>query len=338
MDSKEFKLELIEEITHTIFPSSYSNNELGVRCPFCGDSVKDPNHHHLNIRINPDDNEPIVFRCLRCNISGLLTSDTLAMIGNVSTEYASALKKYNRLSSKKSGIIINKQKLDLKFPELKITDGVIKKHKYIEHRLGLKLDIEELNNKKIVYDFLGLMKYNNIENLNCSIEKAISLQNEHVGFLSAKNDFINFRDISGNNKRYYIYKVLKNFDTTGKFYIMPNNIDPFSTEMKTINIAEGVFDILGLYYHIFKKYEDNMIYTAINGAGYLNVIKYIMNQGVICDVNVNIFSDSDRPPKYYYNMIERIEPFVNSVNLYYNSLSKDYGVTEKEIKLYEVRV
>ena len=38
------------------------------------------------------------------------------------------------------------------------------------------------------------------------------------------------------------------------------------------------------------------------------------------------------------NMIERIEPFVNSVNLYYNSLSKDYGVTEKEIKLYEVRV
>lgn len=337
MNSREFKLELIEEITHTIFPSSYSNNELGVRCPFCGDSVKDPNHHHFNIKINPDDNEPIVFRCLRCNVSGLLTTDTLAMIGTVSSEYASALKKYNRASSKKSGIIINKKKVNLEYPELIINDNVLKKHKYIEQRLGIKLDPYDLYKKKIVYDFLGLMKYNKIEQINCSMEKAISLQNEHVGFISAKNDFINFRDITGKNKRYYIYKVLKNFDTTGKFYIMPNTIDPFSNDLKTINIAEGVFDILGLYYHIFEQYENNMLYVAINGAGYLNVIKYIMNQGLVCDVNVNIFSDLDRPPHYYNKMIDKLSPFVNDIRVYYNMLEKDYGVPKKDIKLYEIR-
>lgn len=337
MNSREFKLELIEEITHTIFPSSYSNNELGVRCPFCGDSVKDPSHHHFNIKINPDDNEPIVFRCLRCNVSGLLTADTLAMIGTVSSEYSSALKKYNRASSKKSGIIINKKKVDLKFPELIMNDNMLKKHAYIEKRLGIKLDPNDLYKKKIVYDFLGLMKYNKIEKINCSMEKAISLQNDHVGFISAKNDFINFRDITGKNKRYYIYKVLNNFDTTGKFYIMPNIIDPFSNDLKTINIAEGVFDILGLYYHIFEQYEDNMLYVAINGAGYLNVIKYIMNQGLVCDVNVNIFSDSDRPPHYYNKMIEKLTPFVNDIRIYYNMLEKDYGVPKKDIKLYEIR-
>lgn len=337
MNSREFKLELIEEITHTIFPSSYSNNELGVRCPFCGDSVKDPSHHHFNIKINPDDNEPIVFRCLRCNVSGLLTTDTLAMIGTVSSEYASALKKYNRASSKKSGIVINKKKVNLEYPELIINDNVLKKHKYIEQRLGIKLDPYDLYKKKIVYDFLGLMKYNKIEQINCSMEKAISLQNEHVGFISAKNDFINFRDITGKNKRYYIYKVLKNFDTTGKFYIMPNTIDPFSNDLKTINIAEGVFDILGLYYHIFEQYENNMLYVAINGAGYLNVIKYIMQQGLVCDVNVNVFSDLDRPPHYYNKMIEKLSPFVNDIRVYYNMLEKDYGVPKKDIKLYEIR-
>lgn len=337
MNSREFKLELIEEITHTIFPSSYSNNELGVRCPFCGDSVKDPSHHHFNIKINPDDNEPIVFRCLRCNVSGLLTTDTLAMIGAVSSEYASALKKYNRASSKKSSIVINKKKVNLEYPELIINDNVLKKHKYIEQRLGIKLDPYDLYKKKIVYDFLGLMKYNKIEQINCSMEKAISLQNEHVGFISAKNDFINFRDITGKNKRYYIYKVLKNFDTTGKFYIMPNTIDPFSNDLKTINIAEGVFDILGLYYHIFEQYENNMLYVAINGAGYLNVIKYIMQQGLVCDVNVNVFSDLDRPPHYYNKMIEKLSPFVNDIRVYYNMLEKDYGVPKKDIKLYEIR-
>ena len=80
-----------------------------------------------------------------------------------------------------------------------------------------------------------------------------------------------------------------------------------------------------------------MLYVAINGAGYLNVIKYIMNQGLVCDVNVNIFSDSDRPPHYYNKMIEKLTPFVNDIRIYYNMLEKDYGVPKKDIKLYEIR-
>jgi hypothetical protein len=108
--------------------------------------------------------------------------------------------------------------------------------------------------------------------------------------------------------------------------------------MKTINIAEGVFDILGVYYHLMGQYDYKMVYAAINGSGYLNVIKYILEQGLLCDVNVNIFSDADRPPDYYKNMINGLSPFVNNIRLFYNDIGKDYGVRKDEIKLKEIRI
>lgn len=338
LSSKDFKLELINEILTSIQPSGYKNGELGVRCPFCGDSKKDPSHYHLNIRINPNDDQPLYFRCLRCETTGVLNGNLLAMIGAGSSEQSIQVEKYNRLSCKKHGVISTKKGIKMKMQPLVLTDKVIEKHNYIEHRLGRKLSIDELHQNKIVYDFIELLKYNNINKLNGDIEKIKALQNDHVGFLSAKNDFINFRDMTGKHKRYYIYKVINKIDTTGKFYIMPNQIDPFSDDIKTINIAEGVFDILGVYYHIFNGYKHNMVYTAINGAGYLNVIKHVLSCGLLCDVNVNIFSDADRPPDYYRSIIQKIEPFVNDIRLFYNEIGKDYGVPSNEIKLKEIPI
>ena len=338
MDNKEFKQELINEILLNIKPSYYKNYELNVRCPFCGDSVKNANSAHLSIRINPDDDHPLVFRCLRCNSTGIFNGTTLTMIGIYSNSNSVNIERYNRLSCKKHGLTFIKKGLNIKFPELRVNDSVIQKHKYIENRLGTKLDIEELHNKKIVYDFLGLMKYNHIEKLYGDQEHLKALQIDHVGFLSARNDFINFRDMTGTHQRYYIYKIRRDLDTTGKFYIIPNKIDPFNSDIKTINIAEGVFDILGIYYNLMNKYDYNTVYAAINGSGYLNVIKYILEQGLICDVNINIFSDADRAPDYYKNMISSLSPFVNDIRLFYNDIGKDYGVPSNEVRLKEVKI
>lgn len=338
MNNKEFKQELIQELLLNIQPSYYKNYELNVRCPFCGDSIKNANSAHLSIRINPDDDQPLVFRCLRCNTTGIFNGTTLSMIGVYSSTNSTNIERYNRLSCKKHGIFSNKKGLNIKFPKLEINDLIIQKHKYIENRLGINVDIEELHNKKIVYDFLGLLKYNHIEKLYGNAEHLKALQTDHVGFLSARNDFINFRDMTGNHKRYYIYKIKRDLDTTGKFYIMPNKIDPFDNGIKTINIAEGVFDILGVYYNILNKYDYNTVYAAINGSGYLNVIKYILEQGLLCDVNVNIFSDADRAPDYYTNMVKTLAPFVNDIRLFYNEIGKDYGVPKDQVKLKEVQI
>lgn len=338
MNSREFKLELIQEIMENIKPSYYKNKELNVRCVFCGDSIKNANSAHLSIRIDPDDDQPIVFRCLRCNSTGIFNGTTMTMIGLYSNTNSTNLERYNRLSCKKHGLSISKKGLNLKIPKLKINDNVLLKHKYIEDRLGIKIDIEELHNNKIIYNFVDLLKYNNIQKIYGTEQHIKDLQYDHVGFLSARNDFINFRDITGKHKRYYIYKIMRSMDTTGKFYIMPNKIDPFNDDIKTINIAEGVFDILGIYYNILNKYKYNTVYAAINGSGYLNVIKYILEQGLLCDVNINIFSDNDRPPDYYKNMVKTLTPFVNDIRLFYNSIGKDYGVPINEIKLKEVPI
>ena len=338
MDNKEFKQELIQELLLNIQPSYYKNYELNVRCPFCGDSIKNANSAHLSIRINPDDDQPLVFRCLRCNTTGIFNGTTLSMIGVYSSTNSSNIERYNRLSCKKHELTSSKKGLNIKFPELQINDLVLQKHRYIENRLGISLDINELHEKKIVYDFIGLLKYNKIEKIYGNPEHLKALHIDHVGFLSARNDFINFRDMTGNHKRYYIYKIKRDLDTTGKFYIMPNNIDPFNNDMKFINLTEGVFDILGLYYNIMDKYEYNTVYAAINGSGYLNVIKYILEQGLLCDVNVNIFSDADRSPDYYKNMVRTLMPFVNDVRLFYNDIGKDYGVPVNEVKIKEVDI
>ena len=338
MDNKEFKQELIQELLLNIQPSYYKNYELNVRCPFCGDSVKNANSAHLSIRINPDDDQPLVFRCLRCNTTGIFNGTTLSMIGVYSSTNSTNIERYNRLSCKKHGLTSSKKGLSIKFPELQINDLVLQKHRYIENRLGTSLDINELHEKKIVYDFVSLLKYNKIEKIYGSVDQIKALQTDHVGFLSARNDFINFRDMTGNHKRYYIYKIVRNIDTTGKFYIMPNNIDPFNNTLKTINIAEGVFDILGIYYNLLNRYDYNTVYAAINGSGYLNVIKYILEQGLLCDVNVNIFSDADRGPDYYKNMVRTLMPFVNDIRLFYNEIGKDYGVPKDQVKLKEVDI
>lgn len=338
MNNYEFKRDLIQDILENVKPSYYKNKELNVRCVFCGDSIKNASSAHLSIRIDPNDDQPLVFRCLRCESTGIFNGNTLTMIGMYSGTDSTNLERYNRLACKKHGLFVTKKGLNLKLPELEINDNVLLKHKYIEDRLGTKIDIEELHQNKVVYDFLGLLKRNHLKKVYGSPDHIKALQHDHVGFLSAKNDFINFRDISGNHKRYYIYKILRSLDSTGKFYIIPNKINPFDEGIKTINLAEGVFDILGIYYNLLNKYNHNTLYASINGSGYLNVIKYILEQGLLCDVNINIFSDADRAPDYYKNMVKTLMPFVNDIRLFYNELGKDYGVPVNQVKLKEVDI
>lgn len=335
MNNYEFKRDLIQDILENIKPSYYKNKELNVRCVFCGDSIKNASSAHLSIRIDPNDDQPLVFRCLRCESTGIFNGNTLTMIGMYSGTNTTNLERYNRLACKKHGLFVTKKGLNLKLPDIEINNSILEKHKYIEERLGTKLDIYELHENKVIYDFLGLLKRNNIKKVYGSPDHIKSLQQDHIGFLSAKNEFINFRDISGNHKRYYIYKILRSLDSTGKFYIIPNKINPFDEGIKTINLAEGVFDILGIYYNLLNKYNHNTLYASINGSGYLNVIKYILEQGLVCDVNINIFSDADRAPDYYKNMIRTLLPFVNDIRLFYNDIGKDYGVPVNQIKLRE---
>lgn len=337
--------ELKHNLREQLLTFPYANedtfkHQIMIRCPFCGDSVKHHDSTHFGILVDPNDKSPILFHCFRCNIGGVMDQRTLRMIGSFDLELNNAVYSYNTKAIKNSGKshLLKSSKVDLKIPEVIVNERSLRKHEYIEKRLGLKLDMQELADKKVIYNFGNLLSDNNIRNITCSTELASKLQNEYVGFLSARNEFINFRNTGKEGMRWFIYNVMGRLDNTRKFYIMPNKIDIFSRDIVTINICEGAFDALGIYYHVFDRESDNMLYVAVCGAGFLSVLKYIISMGLTCNVDINIFSDADRAPYFYKNIKKELSPWVNSINLYYNSKSKDYGVTRDEINLVKKRI
>lgn len=336
-----FKQDILDMLLDLPFAKFDKVKQVMVRCPFCGDSVKNHNSTHFGIKINFQKNEPIVFQCLRCDISGYFTPHVMRMLGIGDLGTSSALTQYNKKAGNEfgRGFTSENAPVKLKMPDIVLNDRTIRKHEYLESRLGVKLDIHEMIEKKVVYSLLNLLKESNINKITTTQQQAILLQEDYVGFISARNEYINFRDITNRNKyRYYIYNVLGRLDNTRKFYIMPNQIDIFTKDTITINIAEGVFDIFGIYHHVFDKHNKNTLYTAVCGAGYQSVIHYLMKMGLTCNVDINIFSDSDRPPSFYKQMIKELDPWINKVNLYYNSKGKDYGVPSDQINLIRKRI
>lgn len=345
MDAKlEFKVQLWNHIMDNIRPRRKINDsQLAIRCPFCGDSVKNPQSTHFYIKINMREDEPILFHCFRCDVSGILTPSVLRSLDLNNLHLNSALISYNNYAVKNKNyeIVVKDNELDFKVPIPDENDERnIKKKEYIENRLGIKTTFEELAGLKTILKLGQFLKYNKIEKITVSKEKAIMLHEDYVGFLTTRNEFINFRQVFPNNKgrRYEKYSIFNNLDNTRKFYTIPNEIDILSNKKITINIAEGVFDILGIYYHIYEKERKNMIYTAACGSGFISVLKYFIKMGVFGNVKINIYSDSDRNVSFYKPLVKELKPWVDDFKIYYNELSKDYGVTKDEIRLVKKKI
>ena len=116
-------------------------------------------------------------------------------------------------------------------------------------------------------------------------------------------------------------------------YIATLNTNTLTDENIHINIAEGSFDILGVYFHVKNMNRENNIYIAVNDSGYMSVLKYFLGLGLVGkNIIINIFSDKDKEPWFYKKLISELKSFVGKINLYYNELSKDFGVPKNQIK------
>ena len=314
-----------------------NNKQIVMRCPICGDSKKDPNKTRFYIKIDLDTDEPILYHCFNgeCGASGFLNPSILRTLNMNDLNLNSSLQYYNNKTSKKLNKSIGLHDRNFNFyipipPDNKYTE---QKLNYIKNRLGLNLTVEELVQLRTIF-FLGqFLRENEINTITVEKEKAKFLNNVYIGFLSTHNEFINFRDTTGKYKRWIKYSVYKNLDNTRKFYTIPNNVDLLTTKTITINIAEGVFDILGVYYHIFNKEKNNMIYVSSGDSNFVTTIKYFIQMGIFGNVDINIFSDSDHDIHFYKKLKNNIKDFVNNINVYYNTLEKDCGVKKENIKL-----
>lgn len=341
-NSAELKLLIREKLLNlpNARKAGIGNKEVQLFCPFCR---MDTTHGHFYVLTDTSSTDPMMFHCFKCEMSGILNSEVLHMLGIHDLQINSRLKSYNNSlpkTSKNGFRNIKTNDILLNVPRYNPDTDSLKK-KYLEERLGCSFTPEELQNLKVIFNLGNFIKENKIKNLTCKKEVAQSLHEDFIGFLTAKNEFINFRDTTGKYRkknRYYKYNIFNSLDNTKKFYTIPNMIDVMTTKDINIVLAEGVFDIISIYANIFNRETKNMIYAAMCSSGYTNVIKYFLQLGFIGEnIHIHIFSDSDRDLNFYRKTIlsQGISNWVGDITIYYNMVDgeKDYGVPKDRIKL-----
>lgn len=352
MNSKEFKLALIEALRgRGVYFEQKTPIMYQTRCPSCGDTDKRLDTGHLYIWINPDDNSSVYFYCHRCPYRKTMTTEDLEIFGIETDELMSGLRVLNKNATKADFKNVSGRKdrvYALSVPDIDESNPAeMQKIDYINHRLGINLNAEEAKKIKVITNFRKFIMDNKIEKLTCKPWMARILHDEYVGFLSSRGSHILFRDITGKRElRWYKYNIFGEVDQEGSssknFYAIPSKIDLLSPEPITINLAEGVMDILSVVYNLGYNPDESLNF-AVGGKYYSQMILALINMGIVGDnITVNIFADSDNTkdtsPTYYAQQLQKYKPVFKSLNIYYNRKTKDVGVPRDLISLNHYKI
>lgn len=322
---------------------SVSEKELTMRCPFCGDSTKSQMSTNFYINIDKESDKFLCYKCFRasCNASGIVDQYFLERLGFSKYDCIRELNSY-MIQKNKSNKNIRRYKSKIRKELSNVintkTELSDRKLSYINHRMGLNLSYKDIYDLKINLDLNYLLKINNIEIPKNKTYYYNKLSGYGVSFISTYNDYVIIRDISKSNKlhkRYTNINIFDNYDNVTKSYSIPRKINLLSTEPTVLNITEGAFDIIGVYYHldIDRNYE-NQIFAASSGSGIVNVILHYIREYGLIDLKINIFSDADVSIDMYKKLYKLKKYLYNfDITIYYNSIEKDFGVEKSKIKL-----
>lgn len=302
---------------------SVDKTELTVRCPFCGDSVKDLTHGHFNISLIP----PYYVHCFKCNKAGVLNSNILNALqvydNDIIVDIIKARKGIVATENVQNKVIYKKR--EIKYEESGLTKNALK---YFNNRYGKEFDPEYVSKKfKCILDPLKFANDNRIR-----LSKSFDFENS-IGFLSSDGMYAVFRDIGGQQKIRYHNLFLGNpTDDGSKIYNLRSSLD-LCAEKVTLVMAEGIFDIIGVYEHFYKDNDENHIFAAACGNTYNAVIDKFIKLGFL-DMDIIIYSDKD-VDLYKLKKQKRENKFVCSspITVYYNDIDKDYGVPYERIQL-----
>lgn len=321
------------------------NGYFGVKCPYCGHTDRSKFSTHVGIKMTNLDGGFPVFHCVKCDIGGIVDQRFLEDLDlyDADLKYLEgSLKTELRKRVGQKGFKSNRIKPIKILPPLN-NKHTIAKIKYFEERLGIKLTTKDMIRNKIIFNLKDFLSYNNITNYTRHENVVSSLDKNYIGFLSTKNEFINFRKIDDNftkyEKRYSIYNIFGLDDNTTKFFTLGSGR---INVMKNIDVimAEGTFDIFGVLYHIYdNKIPDDTIFMAVGGMGYASAIKYLNKLGILF-ANYQIYSDSSVELSTYRNMKHELGYRLkgNDITIHYNTLSKDCGVPKDQILIKSFKI
>jgi hypothetical protein len=318
---------------------SGKKDETIIRCIFCGDSAKDPYKGHLYIQ----NKAPYKYYCQRCTSKGIVNQNFLLKLNVTDYELIAKVNKnlveYQKKLSFKYGNEINFfSNKELDFYPRAYTDLENSKIKYVENRLGIKLDETDLEKYKMIVNFKDFLQHNKIDmtkRIKTPRDRDLfaKLQNYCVGFLSSDKNTVVFRSLNEEKTgfRYHNYSLFPDAIESKKFFSIKKKLDLSLSEHKII-MTEGILDIIGVYNHIFNK-DDKPLFISNNGKSFLFVLDYLASLSLL-NVDIEIYSDKDVNLKFYeYVMRENRLAKFNGINVYYNQINKDYGVEKTKILL-----
>lgn len=336
--NQDIKFKVIDLLkSRGAYKHSVNNKQHYTRCPYCGDS-KNLSHAHLSIKIDVDTDTPMVYRCLKCGVTGLVTLDVLEELDlYIDQDMQKEIKSYNRKVMRLGNLVnleferyITPLSTENSLNDLKLN--------YLNERLGTEINYMEAKEDKIVlsiFDFMSVNELDKIDGMSWNMLKNIN--ENYIGFLSSNNNCIIFRDITGNQKYRYFKMVINqknvNQDT---FYSIPNSIPLMYTDDIHVHIAEGTFDILSIQKNLIKS-KDHNYYYAMCGYGCISILKYLLHHGINTGINLHIYSDNDKTDwnhkKYLYNG-SYITEWIDHIYIHRNGYGneKDYGIPIERIK------
>lgn len=354
MTGVEIKLNLISSIRNaTSYYRQVTDVEHLTRCPFCGDSLN-PNKGHMYMHIVLDDTSPIQYHCARCGEGGYLTPNVLRRFGIESNDLKQLLDQLNHHTGRRDRRMIMEKSYAMFNYVLPDRVKYPMKLKYIEDRLGIAVTEDVINECKIITSVADFLKTNEIDSLTADKSVVTMYEYDYIGFLSYGNSYILLRDVSGRHKDFSWIKYPITDASRGSkiFYSMSSAIDIETEDPITINIAEGVFDIISIGYNL-KQNKLNTINIANTGKEYSSLISFLVSKGLVgSNVTLNIYSDNDKIFNKKENSKRRVKtelqdykgdlyPYkflMNGVYVKYNQVFKDYGTTKDNIFIETTRL
>jgi hypothetical protein len=128
--------------------------------------------------------------------------------------------------------------------------------------------------------------------------------------------------------------INNNENNIGGYYIIPTVCDLLKPI--TVNIAEGPFDILSIYYNIKNKDENNQIYCSMGNNMYFKCIRYFLEVLGLIEIDIHIYIDNDVNKNVLDTIRDYILPLQIPVYIHSNIYpgEKDFGIPKEKIKEY----
>ena len=342
MNPNEYRDYLLSSIKPFAKTAS-GGKEINCRCFYCPDS-RSYNKGHFYIKIPYSKDEPSTYYCQKCHAKGIVTAKKLLEWDLYDANLALDITAHNKGITHGAGGLKYKSDYVYRLHNSYVTQDDLSdyKLKYINKRIGTNLTYQDCLNMKIVLNLFDLLNSNHITQQQYTRHPNIikQLDASFIGFISYDNAFLNMRNLEinevyqGIDKRYVNYNIFNKVDNSYRFYTIPSITNLNSPEPVRLNIAEGPFDILSVYYNLCGANNHNTVYSSIAGNGYLGLIKFFIMTKMLINMEIHIYIDNDVDRYIIDHLNQVLFPYNFPIYIHRNTYpgEKDFGVPINHIR------